>query len=97
MFPINLNELKKSFEHIDVSYEDIVNYDIVRGNICAYIFLISRKLKKIASTNERKHLQEKLDALIYLRDELKIEDRANVRIVLKQIIPMYQQDRETNT
>lgn len=96
MFPIKLHELKKTFENIEISYEDIVNYDIARESICAYIFLISRKLKKLEPTNEKKYLQEKLNALIYLRDELQVEDKENIRIVLKQIIPMYQQDREKN-
>ena len=42
---MQLENLTANFQGVKIEYTDIVNYEIVRENICGYIFLLSRKSK----------------------------------------------------
>lgn len=91
MNSINLNELSKKIDNVEVEYKDIVNYEIARENICSYIFFLSRKVKDTNIINADS-INNKINELIYIRDHLQIEDRNNVSLVLSELIPEYKKE-----
>ena len=86
-----LDGLTKKFDGVEVKYNDIVNYEIARENICSYIFFLSRKLKE-KSNNNVDLINNKIQDLIYIRDHLQIEDKYNVSLVLNELIPEYKNE-----
>lgn len=91
MKSINLNELSKKIDNVNVEYKDIVNYEIARENICSYIFFLSRKVKDKTISNANL-INKKIEELIFIRDNLQIEDFDNVSLVLNELIPEYKKE-----
>lgn len=88
MSSISLHTLSSNFTDVKVEYKDIVNYEIARENICSYIFHLSRLVKN-CDPKTMGLINEKLDYLIYIRDNLQIEDFESIIIIFKEIIPEY--------
>lgn len=95
MKSIKLESLNNQFNNIDISYDDILSYEIARENICSYMFFLDRK--KNRSSNENiAEIDKKIEDLIYLRDHLQIEDKHNVSLVLGELIPEYTAENGKN-
>jgi hypothetical protein len=93
MKSIKLDSLTNQFTDINISYDDILSYEIARENICGYMFFLDRKKDK--SSNEGiADIDKKIENLIYLRDHLQIEDKHNVSLVLSELIPEYKAEQE---
>jgi hypothetical protein len=93
MKSIKLESLDNQFHTVDISYDDILSYEIARENICGYIFLLGRK--KDESNNETiAEIDKKIENLIYLRDHLQLKDKHNVSLVLSKLIPEYKKEIE---
>lgn len=88
MYSINLEALSHTFKGVTIEYVDIVNYEIARENICSYIFYLSRMIKNCES-NKSYSINQKIENLIYIRDNLQIEDFDSIKKVFNHIIPEY--------
>ena len=66
---MKLTNLLEEFHGTQVEYIDIINYEIARGNICGYIFLLSR-ISPDAEPTENMQMESKIEDLIYYRDNL---------------------------
>ena len=93
---MKLTNLLEEFHGTQAEYIDIINYEIARGNICGYIFLLSR-LSKDAEPTEKMQMESKIQDLIYYRDNLQIEDKDNIQKVLNRLIPEYQAEQNNQT
>ena len=89
---MKLTNLLEEFHGTQAEYIDIINYEIARGNICGYIFLLSR-ISPDAEPTENMQTESKIEDLIYYRDNLQIEDKDNIQKVLNTIIPEYQAEQ----
>lgn len=96
MQSIKLDTLTRKIDNIDIQYEDIVNYEIARENICSYIFFLSRKVRTIKLTKEINIINGKIAELIYIRDHLQIEDLKNISLVFSELIPEYKRKLMSN-
>ena len=90
---MKLTNLLEEFHGTQAEYIDIINYEIARGNICGYIFLLSR-ISKNAEPTEKMQMESKIEDLIYYRDNLQIEDKENIQKVLNELIPEYKIEQE---
>lgn len=88
MLSIRLDQLKNEFIDVEIQYLDILNYEIARENICNYIFFLLRQ-KKVGTRVDIDSINDKINALIYIRDNLQIADKDNVSLVLSELIPEY--------
>lgn len=93
MLSLNLTDLSKPFDNVEIEYTDIVNYEIARENICGYIFLLARKAKTVTD-NERKEIDSKREKLRFIRDKLQIADKNSVATILNELIPLYKSEAE---
>ncbi len=91
MLSVNLSNLSKSFDNVEITYTDIVNYEIARENICGYIFLLARKAKTVTG-NEKEEIDSKRAKLRFIRDKLQIADKNTVAIILDELIPLYRSE-----
>lgn len=93
MKSIKLESLTNQFDNIDISYDDILSYEIARENICGYMFFLDRK-KDDSNTESITEINKKIEGLIYLRDHLQIEDKHNISLVLGELIPEYKAEQK---
>jgi hypothetical protein len=93
MKSIKLESLNNQFDNVDISYDDILSYEIARENICGYMFFLDRKKDK-SNHESIAEIDKKIEDLIYLRDHLQIEDKHNVSLVLGELIPEYKAEQE---
>ena len=91
MKSIKLESLTNKFDNVDISYDDILSYEIARENICSYMFFLDRN-KNESSNEKNDEVDKKIEDLIYLRDHLQIEDKHNVSLVLGELIPEYKRE-----
>jgi hypothetical protein len=66
---MKLTNLLEEFHGTQAEYIDIINYEIARGNICGYIFLLSR-ISPDAEPTGNMQMESKIEDLIYYRDNL---------------------------
>ena len=90
---MKLTNLLEEFHGTQVEYNDIINYEITRENICGYIFLLSR-ISQNAEPTAKMQIESKIQDLIYYRDNLQIEDKENIQKVLNELIPEYKIEQE---
>ncbi|MDM1765934.1 MULTISPECIES: hypothetical protein [unclassified Acinetobacter] len=90
---IKLNDLSSHINSANLEYIDIVNYEIARENICGYIFLLSR-ISQHADPTKKMHMENKIEELIYYRDNLQIEDKENIQKIFNELIPEYKSIQE---
>ena len=90
---MKLTNLLEEFHGTQAEYIDIINYEIARGNICGYIFLLSR-ISQNAEPTEKMQMESKIEDLIYYRDNLQIEDIENIQKILNELIPEYKAEQE---
>lgn len=93
MKSIKLESLNNQFDNVDISYDDILSYEIARENICGYMFFLDRKKDK-SNPESTADIDKKIEDLIYLRDHLQIEDKYNVSLVLSELISEYRAAQE---
>lgn len=91
---IELLGLKEKYNDSDVSYQDVVNYEICRENICSYMFFLQRQKNSAINPKAKQLIENKIQRLIEYREELQIADKYNVQRVLKELIPEYKAEIE---
>ncbi|MEN8352812.1 hypothetical protein ABFP04_13405 [Acinetobacter towneri] len=85
LIQFKLNHLDKTqFDMKNIEYKDIINYEIVREAICGLIFKLSR-LEKIVDSNQQEIIQKNINKLIYIRDNIQIQDHLSIKNIMNQI------------
>jgi len=85
LIQFKLNHLDKTqFNEQDIEYKDIINYEIVREAVCGLIFKLSRQ-EKIVNSNQHEIIQKNINKLIYIRDNLQIQDHLSIKNIMNEI------------
>lgn len=71
-------------ERQDIEYKDIIEYEITREAICNLIFKLSRE-EKLVDFKRRNIIQKNINKLIYIRDNLQIQDHLSIKDIMSEI------------
>lgn len=71
-------------ERQDIEYKDIIEYEITREAICNLIFKLSRE-EKLVDFKKRNIIQKNINKLIYIRDNLQIQDHLSIKDIMSEI------------